>query len=70
MPSIPWRLQLVIVAAAYAAGAFVAAILLYSRHMQYLDNPAEATAASGMYAGGDLLLELFIGGMFFIPTFC
>jgi hypothetical protein len=69
MRSIPWRVQLGIVAAAYAAVILLAAILVLARYMQYVNNPADAAAASGMYAGGDLILTLFIVCMFFVPTF-
>ena len=37
--------------------------------MQYVNHPEEAAAASGMYAGGDLILEIFIGCMLLVPTF-
>jgi len=66
---IPRRVQLGIVAAAYVGVVLVAAALLYARHMQYLNHPAEVIAASGMYAAGDWILELFIGGLFLVPTF-
>jgi len=69
MRSIPWRVQLGIVAAAYAAVVLLAAILVFARYMQYVNNPADAAAASGMYAGGDLILTVFIVCMFFVPTF-
>ena len=69
MQSIPGRVQLGMVAAAYAAVVLLAAMLLFARHLQYVNNPADAAAAGGMWAGGDLLLELFIDGMFFVPTF-
>ena len=37
--------------------------------MQYVNHPADAAAAGGMYAAGDWMLELFIVGLFLIPTF-
>jgi hypothetical protein len=69
MRSIPWRVQLAIVSAAYAAAVLLAVFLVVVRYMQYAENPGGAAAAGGMYAGGDLLLGLFIVCMFFVPTF-
>ena len=69
MNSIPWRVQLGIVAAGYAAVLLLSAVLLYSRHLQYVHNAADAAAAGGMWAGGDLILAVFIGCLFCIPTF-
>jgi hypothetical protein len=68
MKAIPMRTQLGLVAAAYAAVLVTAAVLIYERHMQYVRNPQDAAASSGMYAGGDLILELFIGCMVLAPT--
>ena len=69
MKAIPWHAQLGFVAAAYAVVGLVSALLLYQRHVLYVNHAADAAAAGGMYAAGDLLLELFIGGLFLIPTF-
>ena len=69
MKPIPWRLQLGVVAVGYAAVLLVAAVLVYARHMQYVNHPDDVMSSGGMYAGGDLMLELFIGGLFLIPTF-
>jgi len=69
MNSIPWRVQLGIVAAGYVAVLLLTAVLLYSRHLQYIHNAADAAAAGGMWAGGDLILAVFIGCLFCIPTF-
>jgi hypothetical protein len=66
MQPIPWRVQLGIVAAAYAAAILATAALLVVRHMQYLNDPANAVG--GMFAFGDLLLAVFIAGMFFAAT--
>ena len=51
---------------AYAAVFVVAATLLYARHLQELRYPAEASG--GMWAGGDLLLYIFIACLFMVPT--
>jgi hypothetical protein len=63
---IPWRAQLWIIALVYVAVLVVAATLLYERHLQELKYPAEASG--GMWAGGDLLLYIFIACLFMVPT--
>jgi hypothetical protein len=68
MKPIPWRAPLGAVAAGYAVVLLVAAVLLYERHIQYVNHPADVMSYGGMYAFGDLILELFIGGLFLIPT--
>ena len=60
------RLQLGFVALGYAAVLVVAAALLYGRHLQELKYPAEASG--GMWAAGDLFLQIFIACLFMIPT--
>lgn len=69
MQSIPLRIQLYLVAAGYAVVLVVAAMLVYARHLLYLNHAAEAAAAGGMYAGGDVMLEIMIGCMLLVPTF-
>ena len=64
----PSRLQLRFVQASYAMVAVVSALLIYRRYLQYVRNPQDVAASSGMYAGGDLLLELFICFLFLVPT--
>ncbi len=66
MKFIPRRAQLRLIALAYAAVFLVAATLLYVRHLQELKYPAEASG--GMWAGGDLLLDIFIACLFMVPT--
>jgi hypothetical protein len=39
------------------------------RYFQYVNHPADVAAYGGMYAGGDLMLEVFIGGMIMVMTF-
>lgn len=60
------RLQLRFVALGYAAVLVVAAALLYGRHLQELKYPAEASG--GMWAAGDLFLQIFIACLFMVPT--
>jgi hypothetical protein len=38
------------------------------RHLQYVKYASEVDASGGMWAFGDLMLELFIAGLFSIPT--
>src|SRR5882724_11345053 len=69
MNPIPRSVQLGAVAASYLAVMLVSAGLIYERHMQYVNHPADAMAAGGMYAAGDAMLELFISALFLLPTF-
>jgi hypothetical protein len=62
------RLQLRIVAVLYAAVVAVSALLVFQRYLLYVRNPQDVAAAGGMYAGGDLLLELIIAFLFLVPT--
>jgi hypothetical protein len=61
-------LQLRLVAASYALVAAVSALLIYERYLRYVRYPQDVAASSGMYAGGDLLLEIIIGFLFLVPT--
>jgi hypothetical protein len=61
--------QLGLVAIGYAAVVAVAAVLIVVRYFQYVNHPADVAAYGGMYAGGDLMLEVFIGGMLMVMTF-
>ena len=64
----PCRLQLRLVAASYAVVVVVSALLIYERYLRYVRNPQDVAASSGMYAGGDLLLEIFVCFLFLWPT--
>ena len=68
MEASPSRLQLRLVAASYALVVAVSALLIFNRYLQYVRNPQDVAASSGMYAGGDLLLEVFICFLFLVPT--
>lgn len=63
------RTRLWLVGFGYAAVLAVAAVLIVARYLQYVEHPADAAAYGGMYAGGDLMLELFICGMLLVVTF-
>jgi hypothetical protein len=68
MRAIPQRVQLGFVAACYAAVVIFSSILVVERYLQYARHPADVAASSGMYAFGDLLLEMFIAGALLVPT--
>lgn len=68
METSPSQLQLRLVGASYAVVAAVSAFLIYQRYLLYVRNPQDVAAAGGMYAGGDLLLEIFICFLFLVPT--
>jgi len=55
-----------LVALGYAAVFVVAAALLFVRHLQELQYPAEASG--GMWAAGDAFLYIFIACLFMVPT--
>lgn len=59
-------MQLGLVAVGYAGVLLVAAAALYGRHLLDLQDPG--AASGGMAAFGDLLLRLFLGCLFLIPT--
>ena len=66
-PSIS-RLQLRLVAASYAVVFVLSGLLIFQRYLLYIRNPQDVAAAGGMYAGGDLLLEIIICLLFLGPT--
>ena len=61
------RLQLAAVVFGYVALLIYATYLYYERHLAELRDPQ--SAAGGMWAFGDLLLNLFVFFLFLIPTF-
>jgi len=68
MEQSPSQLQLRLVAASYAMVGAVSALLIFNRYLVYVRNPQDVAAAGGMYAGGDLLLELIICVLLLVPT--
>lgn len=68
MEASPSRWQLRLVAASYGVVLVVSALLIYKRYLQYVRNPQDVAASSGMYAGGDLVLEILICFLFLAPT--
>src|SRR5271167_4791658 len=63
------RMQLRLVAAGYSLVVATGIVLIFVRHMLYVNHPQDAAAAGGMYAAGDLMLGVFIGCMLLVPTF-
>jgi len=63
------RTRLYWVAGAYAAVVAVSAALIFARYVQYVTHPADVAQYGGMWAGGDLMLELFICGLLLMVTF-
>jgi hypothetical protein len=68
MDRLPWRVQLRLVAASYAAVLAIAVLLIVARYLQYFRHPEDANAYAGMWAGGDMMLGLFICFLLMIPT--
>ena len=69
MIRIPWKIQIVLVACGYAMVLGISGILIAWRYWQYETHPADVAAYGGMWAGGDLMLEIFICGMLLLVTF-
>ena len=69
MDAIPLRAKLGVVAGGYALVLATGIMLVYGRHLLYVNHPQEVMAASGMYAAGDWMLEIFIGVLLLVPTF-
>ena len=60
------RWQLWVAGAGYAAVFVIAAMLIAARRVAELNDPVGATG--GMYAFGEMLMYIFIAGLFLIPT--
>ena len=63
------RTRLYWVGGGYAAVAALSAALIVLRYLQYVTHPADVAQYGGMWAGGDLMLELFITGLLLMVTF-
>jgi hypothetical protein len=57
-----------VVAGGYGSVLLLSAALLFMRHLQYVRYADTADASGGMWAFGDWMLELFIAGLFLVPT--
>ena len=62
------RLQVGVVFLGYLAVLLLSAALVFWRHLQYVRYASEVDASGGMWAFGDWMLELFIAGLFLLPT--
>lgn len=60
--------QVGVVAGGYGAVLLVSGALLLMRHLQYVRYADTVDASGGMWAFGDWMLELFIAGLFLVPT--
>jgi hypothetical protein len=69
MEALSLRAKLSWVAAGYAAVVAVSTFLVVARHLQYALHPQDANQYGGMWAGGDMILGVFIFFLFLAPTF-
>lgn len=69
MKALTLRAQLQLVATGYATVAVVSALLVAIRYTQYRLHPDDANQYGGMWAGGDMVLGIFIFFLFAVPTF-
>lgn len=69
MKTLSLRAQLWLVGAGYAGVVAVSTLLIFWRYLQYRWHPEDANQYSGMWAGGDMILSVFIFCLFLMPTF-
>jgi hypothetical protein len=69
MEALSLRAKLSWVAAGYAAVVAVSIFLVIARYLQYALHPQDANQYGGMWAGGDMILGVFIFCLFLVPTF-
>jgi hypothetical protein len=69
MKALSQRAQLMLVAAGYAAVAAMSVFLVAWRYLQYKLHPDDANLYGGMWAGGDMMLAVFIFCLLMVPTF-
>jgi len=67
--SLSLRAQLGSVAAGYVAVLAASTFLIIWRYLQYTWHPQDANQYGGMWAGGDMVLGVFIFCLFMVPTF-
>lgn len=63
------RARLYLIAGAYAAVLVVSVALISARYIAYVTHPGDVAAYGGMWAGGDMMLEVLIVGMLLVVTF-
>lgn len=69
MKALSLRVQLGWVAAGYGVVLAVSVFLVVWRYLQYAWHAQDANQYGGMWAGGDLILGVFIFCLFLAPTF-
>jgi hypothetical protein len=69
MEALSLRAKLGWVAGGYAAVLAASVFLVVVRYWQYALHPADANQYGGMWAGGDMVLGVFIFCLFMVPTF-
>ena len=69
MKTLSFRAQLGLVAAGYAVVLVASTFLVVARHLQYVRHPDDANQYAGMWAGGDMILGVFIFCLFLAPSF-
>ena len=69
MKAIPERVQLYCIAFGYTSILTFWALITFQRHLIELQDPAAATASSGMWAFGDALVSVGTGFLLLVPTF-
>ena len=69
MEALSLRARLGWVAAGYAAVLAFSTFLVAWRYLQYRWHPQDANQYSGMWAGGDMVLAVFICCLLLVPTF-
>jgi hypothetical protein len=67
--AIPERVQFYLIAFGYASILTFWALITFQRHLVELQDPAAASASSGMWAAGDAMLGLATGFLLMVPTF-
>jgi hypothetical protein len=58
-----------LVGAGYAVILAFAGEEFYTQYLYEISHREEVIASSGMYAGGDMILEIFVALLLMIPTF-
>src|SRR5438067_13675609 len=69
MKALSLRAQLGWVAAGYVAVLAASMLLVLARYSQYALHPQDANQYSGTWAGGDMVLGVFIFCLFLVSTF-
>jgi hypothetical protein len=68
MRQISTRWQLSLIGVGYVLVLGGASVIVYRRLAWEAANPEIVMASSGMYAGGDMLLAIFVGLLLLVPT--